>query len=171
MTITDPVTEVEQKVSTADALRALADVLDEHPELVPSFVRPGYTAWVNPFRLADPDEFPALVRALGGKRNKKVDEATNSIDVSRVFGPGVKLTVYLPRDENCERVQVGEQTVEREEIVTPAVTRKVTVVEPVYEWDCSPVLAITDEAKAAAAEGLPAARQSLADGLAHAEPF
>lgn len=55
----------------------------------------------------------------------------------------------------------------------PDFTQPVVVTEPVYEWDCPPVLAITDEAKAAAATGIPAARQSLQDGLAAApsEPF
>ena len=54
------------------------------------------------------------------------------------FGP-IRLAIAFSRSAVCRRVEVGTEEIEDEEIVTPAVTRKVTKVVPKFETQCDPV--------------------------------
>lgn len=80
-----------------EALRALADLFDEHP---PEFFKPANLATVLVFAL-NKDEFLSRARALG------IDQSTVDIDgsyvmVTRVFGP-VKVQVYTEAGTVGER--------------------------------------------------------------------
>lgn len=123
---------IEQRRSAFVAgLREFADLLEREPGLpVPS-----YDFRLSLYTFAD--RFTDAVHALGGHREKTADD--HFFNVERRFGP-IIVEVYTGRDDVCERVQIGTQIVEREEIVSPAVTKTVTVEEPVYEWRCAPVL-------------------------------
>lgn len=132
-------------------LRALADWIDQHPELdIPMEVEHGwaggrYTIGVLGYdpvskRIREdiPGDFAAAVRALGGHRHKQADEDT--MRVCRDFGPGVSLEIWTGRDDICEGVVVGTETVEVERIIQPAVVEKVTEERDVIEWRCAPLI-------------------------------
>lgn len=116
-------------VSYADQLRALADLLDEHPELV-RYQTLDHTIFVD-----DVNEAVALRRGIGGHWNK-VEVGSTYLDLRRPIGPDVCVSLTIRREQACERVQVGE----REVTVPDPDAPKVTLTEPVYEWRCSPLL-------------------------------
>ena len=122
-----------------DGLRSLADWYDEHPDFpVPYEARretPCFTVGCHNGK----EEFAEMVSTLGGARDKFVDGSY--MRVVRDFGGGVKFEVWANRDEVCEAVVVGTETVIEDEVITPAVTRRVEVERPVIRWECAPVLA------------------------------
>lgn len=128
----------DQEVSTDERtkliadLRSLADFFESTPALTNPYLRLHAIVYVQP------EDFASAASALGGQRKKDADDKYFS--VIRSIG-GASVEVYTNRDEVCERVQVGTETVEVEEVVTPAVTKTVTVEQPVYDWECGPLLA------------------------------
>lgn len=114
----------------AAALRALADLIEERPMLAG-----------DPFTSVDLHLFPtsaaemaALVRELGGNRQK--DHGDQFLMVVREFGAGVRIRIAGEREQVCEAVVVGTETVEVPDPDAP----KVTVERDVVEWRCAPVL-------------------------------
>lgn len=138
MTVTqEATTHVERLVA---GLREFADFVEAHPQFEFAI---RHTAFLLPCTF-DIDEFPRYVREMGGTRHKDVTD--KYFAVSRFFGgeDGIELRVYAQRDLVCEQVQTGTRTVEVEEIVTPAITKTVTVEAPVFEWECKSILAEID---------------------------
>lgn len=123
-------------------LRELADFYETHPD-APLPQLPSMLTYI-----ADPDQYRAAVRALGGDREKyatkgaAADEETYA-GVTRMFGP-VAHKVFTLRENVCVRRQVGTETV-----MEPDPNAMVAVERPVYEYDCTPVLA---DAEAAAVD-------------------
>lgn len=136
MSTTQPTHDTQQVTfakQRADGLRAMADLIDQNPELAGS-------EYV-PLRLlvpaSDADEMSRLVRQLGGARAK---EATNDyLTVVRELGGQVGLEVYAQRQKVCEAVVVGSETVEVPDPNAP----KVVIERDVVEWRCAPVLTST----------------------------
>lgn len=116
----------EQEQTFAEALRALADQLDANPALADILSNQRFLGYA-----ADRKTFEAAVRTLGGHREKTAGE--KFYGVSRWFGP-IEVYVYTGREQVCERVQVGTETVKRE--LTEVVGTE-TVTQPVYEWRCA----------------------------------
>lgn len=126
--------EANTRAAFVAGLRAVADFLDDHPDFptpstysIPAFQSGAWT----------PADFARCASMLGGTRSKDAND--NWIEVRRPFGP-LTLVVFSSRDAVCEKRIVGVETVEVDEEVTPAVTRKVTVEREIVEWDCKPVL-------------------------------
>ncbi|MCU1493345.1 MAG: hypothetical protein JWO62_1109 [Acidimicrobiaceae bacterium] len=113
-----------RRVHKVQGLRDLTDWLEKHPEAADSYSN--YT--VNLFVL-DADEMAALAKSLGGKWEKHSGETWFTL--ARHFGPHT-VEINAARAAVCERVQVGEETVEIPDPDAP----KVTVAQPVYEWRC-----------------------------------
>lgn len=88
------------------------------------------------------ESFTALVRELRSSIDAPLikSESAGFREVSMMFG-SVKIEINLSLAEHCEQTQVGTRMVEREVVVTPAVTKTETVEEPILEWQCKPVLA------------------------------
>ena len=131
-------TETERSEYTA-GLRALADMLDTHPDLeLPYTGGPHSTMNVLPLRVNQRAQMAAWARALPGR----VDKAPRGDDYFDLTGMirGITVCVIADRDEVCERVVTGTREVEREEVVTPATTRTITATEETVEWRCAPVL-------------------------------
>lgn len=100
------------------AMRDLLDFVEERPEIpmpyfgtVYSFARP-----------EDGDDLRTITKAMSPAR--KVSEG-NYFSLERTFGRHI-LSVTFPREEVCERIEVGEK-------IVAAVPQHV---EKVYEWKC-----------------------------------
>lgn len=133
-----------------EGLRALAQWVEDHPEIdVPyqakSVATQAFTIGAHSWNSETETEqdvaevFASMVKALGGSRAKDADDGY--MRVTRKFGPGVALEVWASRNEVCEAVVVGTETVIENEIVEPAVTRRVEKQRDIVEWRCAPVLA------------------------------
>lgn len=149
MTATDTVTVPEtaqekaarSRAEYVQGLREMADWIESHP----SYREGGY--WMHSghvvFDFVDADKLAEKARAFG-TADKYADD--DSIGLERRFGPH-KVVMYTPRDETCERIQVGTETktvtktVPVEELNgrrADKMLAEVTEVEevPVYEWVC-----------------------------------
>lgn len=126
-------------------LRALADILDAHPDLPLPWQGGPYMAMTFHFLHAqDPRaELAAARRALGIPMGKEPDENGYFNMDGTLHGLHVKLVAF--RKDVCERVVTGTREVEVEEpdpnavAALPKVTRT-EVIEDV-EWVCHPILA------------------------------
>lgn len=123
--------------SVAAGYRHLADLIESGAAPVP--VGPAVDLFL---RSHDPAEQPAaardLMRALGGGRYDK-DESGSSLLLDGMCG-GLPVRIWVQRDAVCERVQVGEKTVEYEAQPAREAMPARTETVPVYEWKCAPLL-------------------------------
>jgi hypothetical protein len=119
----------------------LFDWLQTHPEIGEVRRAPWqddeitlrFTVWVwTPEELAEKVRVLKEGAVLGSVRKEQTDY---DLKVTRMFG-GVQLAVCSSRSIACERKQVGTKTVEVPDPEGP----KVTIEQPVYEYDCSPIL-------------------------------
>jgi hypothetical protein len=83
-----------------------------------------------------------------GKRFYGSDENAYFDLAGQIGGLQIRLAAY--RDAVCRRVVAGTEDREVDEVVTPAVTRKVTRPVEVVKWDCGSLLAPRPLAGAAA---------------------
>lgn len=129
----------DRRAEYTAGLRMLADLLDAHPELM----TPHNEIQVIPIgaELAR-EQLAAWARALPGKKDKQItDEMANLLGSLR----GVKIQVLAYRDEVCERVTTGVETVTKrvKDPAALAAVPEIEVTEQVeqYEWVCRPMLA------------------------------
>lgn len=125
----------EETTTTADGLRALADILDAHPHELRHADFRSYLVYCK-----DREEMTAIIRAVGGRWDKdQPDGSAPYFGATLKLAGGVSLRVYTNRENVCERVQVGTEKVlvpaEQEPELAPAAM--VEVERPVYEWRCS----------------------------------
>lgn len=138
--------EAAQRAAYTDGLRKLADLLDADHDLKLPYN--GTTGEMLIIPLGAENQRAQLVawaRALArhGKLDRRPVEhadGTSSFYLTGKVG-GVKIQVITDRDSVCRRVVTGTEDREVEEIVQPAVTRKVTRPVEIVEWVCHPVLA------------------------------
>jgi hypothetical protein len=135
--------EIERRSSYTAGLRALADILDAHPELPLPYS--GTAAPIAVFAY-DREHVATFARLLPGTVEKvyEDDDLTFGFRLCGQFG-GVKFEVIAPRAEVCTRVVTGTREVTRE-VPDPkalAAVPTTTVTETVedVEWVCSPLLA------------------------------
>lgn len=119
--------------SLADGLRALADLVEPHPEIEERIRVGGGVSAI--FMATTPDELATFSRVIGGARRK--DASDDFVRVIRDLGGGVAIRVIGDREQVCTRRVVGTETVE-----VPAVEAQEarTEVREIVEWDCAPVL-------------------------------
>ncbi len=114
----------------ADALRALADLIEAKPELAGDpYTDVQLNLWVK-----EADELAHLTRMVGGARSK--EDMGKFLTVRRDFGARVYLDLNAKREEVCEAVVVGMETVEIPDRDAP----KITVQRVKTEWRCAPIL-------------------------------
>ncbi len=114
-----------------EGLRELADLLERDTEAtLPS----GATTGLNNFVFTrSPAEFAATVKAYGGGL-KGVDNSGDRFVTGSL--KGWKYKIFL-LGHTCELVETGEvESYDEVEIVTPAVTRTVSLERPVMERRC-----------------------------------
>lgn len=134
--------ETPLHIRQADGLRALAAMIEQHPEVAPhARLRNLYAFHVN-----SADDHAVVARAAlasGAQVDKDVSDTQYNLVLT--FGREVGAYVLANRSDVCERVRVGTETrVEHdpkdvEEALKRLPEREVEV--PVYEWQCRPLLA------------------------------
>lgn len=131
--------------STADKLRIVSDLLDAHPDLpTPCVFAYGSGTVEVTWQLmnnaehknAQKDGARAIIAALGGKWSKNPWD--DRFDFARNLGDDIKLQIFTHRDQLCERVVTGTETV-----TVPAVEAmpERTETREIVEWRCQPLLA------------------------------
>ncbi|HZR50053.1 MAG TPA: hypothetical protein VFB06_11095 [Streptosporangiaceae bacterium] len=146
--------DAARRVSPPDPRRAAreqyaADVADlfafvaGHPDIPMPHVR---DRSVGIYFFGETDERAGIAAAIRAFRRCKWDKRTWEREGDAYFemtgtweGWHVKLSAH--RDAVCKRVVAGTEDREVEEIVTPAVTRKVVKPVEIIEWVCEPVTA------------------------------
>lgn len=153
-------TETSTTSTQHEALRTIADLLAQHPDLPGPYITCGaynngtghYWADVSWQLLNDPlDEAgqkvaaQEIVRSLGGQWSK-VDHGDRM--VFRQERDALQLDIVVVREAVCDRVVTGTETV-----TIPAVEAQPerTEVREIVEWRCQPLLA--DTASAAVGSG------------------
>lgn len=127
-----------------DGLRVLATALELNPELdlpVGGSVLPlSFNFWGDDAR----ERLAAARRSIPCEWRKQVTEEGDKypayFHLNGQLG-GLKLQLSAYRNKVCERRVVGTEDREVDEVVTPAVTKKVMKPVDVVEWDCGPLLA------------------------------
>lgn len=111
-------------------LRAIADHIDANPGL-------DISPYIMLFVFATKDNFAEQMRLLGGTINAPAAKSadTKYLNVERKFGR-ISVQVTVPKEETCERVQVGTLQVERPVVIDTGEVE--TVDEPIYEYICPP---------------------------------
>ena len=119
----------------ADSLRQVAEFIEAHPEIaLPTENR------LNVFPRVDCDEVKNhAARTAHALRHVKKEEFGDHIQLVADFG-GFTYQVWYPRDQICERIEVGRKVVPakpQETIIHEAVPEHEEVV---YGWKCQPIL-------------------------------
>ena len=122
----------EEQREYVDGLRALADFLEAHPDLIEIHL----PATFHVFPGSDKAKFARLALQLGTSE-KSVDSSWYNVE--RSFGPH-KICVATSRSNVCEKIVVGSETVEIEEadpeVVAALPKTKRTVTVEKTEWLC-----------------------------------
>lgn len=133
-------TEDQARAGYTLGLRKLADILDAHPEIpLPSQGDDDISPIYIGFWLGDAkSRLAEAARVFPCSWDKDVTDRHFNLN-GRLGGLHVQLTAS--RDRVCTRVVTGTEDREVEEVVTPAVTRKVVKPVEVVEWQCGSLLA------------------------------
>ena len=129
-------------VTFADGLRALADLIDQQPEI--GKYNMVYLSMVP----HDREELVELARELGGRWDKETDGSY--FRLNRTFHKGehssITLGLALPHHHVCEQVRTGTRTIEVPDPELVAEIPTIKVEEPIWEWKCpDSLLAVTRE--------------------------
>lgn len=128
-----------------EALRQVADLLEQHPDLPQPYVTSSYAGRVDArwYLSIDSPGAPAeqrataqqIIRAIGGHWDKDIRD--DEVRFTAKLGL-LDLDVQVVREAVCTRRVVGT-----EEVTIPAVEARPerTEVREVVEWDCQPILA------------------------------
>lgn len=141
-------TQTDEQTTLADSLRQAADLLEAHPDLPkPYLTSPGSRVEISWFlHHADDgaETMRRIVAAIGGKWRKASAEWSGPLmELDQRRGP-LSLMVSVARDQVCERVSTGVQTV-TETVKDPEALARVPEIETTrevetFEWRCSPLL-------------------------------
>ncbi|WHT20956.1 hypothetical protein N8J89_07795 [Crossiella sp. CA-258035] len=132
----------------ANGLRALANLIEENPDLADGFEHNLNTAGINYIKgtteASDLTRVARAAKAAGHKVTKRVGDKFYNLVVHL---PGIQLTVIAYRSDVCERVVTGTETVTKrvKDPVQLAEVPEVEVTEEreIVEWRCVPLLATT----------------------------
>lgn len=120
---------------TVQGLRALADFIEANPGLPWD---PTY--WELGVYGINAEDAAAFARSTGTWDKIPAGSDGELLKIQRSFGP-IKLGVFARRDEVCEKVVVGTETVAIPDPVALAAVPTVEVEREVVEWKCRPLLA------------------------------
>lgn len=133
-------TETDQRSEYIAGLRAIADALEQHPDVkLPYHGNTGTFSWVTSHEADPKAETAKIVRTFGGDWTKRENQGDLMVFVGRIAG--VSVDIICDRDTVCTRRVVGTEDREVQMVVTPAVTETVTETVEVVEWDCGSLLA------------------------------
>lgn len=119
-------------------LRQLADALEANPDMpAPWGSITLFAAHVKRDGESEIEVMARAVKAIPGRVDKGA-LGDSYFSLSRNFA-GLRYELLAGREEVCTRRQVGEREVIKVVPVSDD-TEEITTLEPVYEWDCDPVL-------------------------------
>jgi hypothetical protein len=119
-------------------LRALADVLEANPDIDP----PGnQMTWVTSWLVDPKAETRKIIRAIGGKWDKRGGGTDGSIMVFESRISGLPVEILCQREQVCERVVVGTRQVTKTVPAPDAPMVEVTETVEDIRWECHPLLA------------------------------
>lgn len=128
----------------AAGLRALADMIEANPEIAPYFDYTLTSAGINAHLPSESDkaaimaQLSRIARRHKGTVTKNIDEKWHNLVID--FG-GVTAKVLAYREEVCERVVTGVETVTKQVPDPNAPLVEVTEQVEQVEWVCRPLLA------------------------------
>lgn len=132
---------------TAVLLRAIAAWMDSHPDaeidqvsLDRVSLERVLASTVRCYGVKDAADLADRARRIGGRWAKEADDY-GLFRLRQEIAPGVFYELIANREDVCERVQVGEETVTEPDPVAVGALPVVERVVPVYEWRCDPILA------------------------------
>lgn len=132
---------------TAQGLRALADLLDAHPDLTHPW--DGYDPCILHPISSEADPKAAMrdwAKATSHLRPTKNFDTWASLFVD--FGGGIVVQVYASREQVCEKVVTGTREVTKSvkdpDALAAIPTVEVTETLEDVEWICRPLLAASD---------------------------
>jgi hypothetical protein len=130
----------DERAAYIEGLRVLATVLEQHPDVpLPLYGTGGFSPLLLGFYGDSArEDLAAAARVFPVAWSKNADGAWFTLDGQLGGGLGVQL--YADRDAVCTRRVTGTEEREVEEVVTPAVTRKVVKPVEIVEWDCGSLL-------------------------------
>lgn len=141
-------TDTDRAAYTA-GLRLLADELDNHPAVpLPSHGREALMPLLVFCR--HPDEVAAFARAVGGHLDKRASDDSAFLRVTGRLA-GLAVQAVVERDQVCERVVTGVETVTEQVPDPDAPTIEVTREVEQVRWECRPLLAGASTTSAGAA--------------------
>lgn len=134
--------EIPLHIQQAAGLRALADMIEQHPEAAE---HAHYLSDINVFHVDQPGALDAVIRA-GLRSGAKVtkDWTTETVlQVKFTWGP-ITAALLSQRADVCERVVTGTKTVTKT-VPNPTLVAEVPLVEITeeieqVEWRCAPLL-------------------------------
>lgn len=152
--MTEPTLE-QPEADLIAGLRSLAGMLEARPDLARRIRYSSPQILVSADDKQEVAEFVRAAKAHGATITKSASDASNYFSALCQFGR-ITLDVYVPREEMCERVVVGTETVTTKvpDPVALAAVPHVEVTETVekVEWRCHPIMAPVQTAGASAAE-------------------
>lgn len=124
-----------------EGLRQLAAVLEANPEIQMPISGGISASSALVIRAGDTrEDLAAAARAFPCAWAKSTSgDGDQWLDLNGQLA-GLHVQLYADREAVCTRRVVGVEDREVEEVVTPAVTRKVTKPVEIVEWDCGPIL-------------------------------
>jgi hypothetical protein len=133
------ITEDEARGEYIAGLRALADLLDQHPDVPTPYH--GHDVELAIFT-RNKDELITTARALPGKLDKAFD-ARRDVYGFELHGKihGLQVIVYAHRDQVCHRVVTGTRQVTKTVPAPDAPMVEITETVEDVEWQCEPLLA------------------------------
>ena len=142
-------TQAERAREQANGLRALADMVEQNPEVLDALQYLGLGTHV--FAEDDPQAKLGMFARIAARYATKVEKQFSSSFASVVATfAGVRVSVQADRNEVCERVVTGVETVTKSvpdpDALAAVPTVEITEEVQTYEWVCRPLLA--DDTKA-----------------------
>lgn len=120
-----------------DMLNEYVEWLYDNPDL-PKVDKPLLSTY---YWSDDPKEEMAVLARAGARSLMKVTKDYSSTFFRlKVEGERFKFEAVAPRENVCTRTQVGTKTVTKKELPEGVEYVEVEIEEPVYDWECSPLL-------------------------------
>ena len=128
----------------SDVMRALADLLDQHPEVETPYLD-SYDDDINLIRFQftshgerATDATATTIKAFPGAFKKTY---SNGDFYARGSFAGVRVEIRTLREDVCVAREVGTKTVKQRDPEALKLVPEIEVEVPVYEYDCKPILA------------------------------
>ena len=129
----------------SDVMRAVADLLDQHPEVETPYLDHAWGGDIELIRYQftshaedAADATAKTIKAFPGDFEKTYSEGNF---YARGSFAGVRVEIRALREDVCVAREVGTKTVKQRDPAALRLVPEIDVVVPVYEYDCKPLLA------------------------------